>query len=160
MINTLQLSYNPIGTFTTQPTISFNGGGIINITPQMNGINTIIVGFTITNGGYPGCFSSPPTILLSGTGYATTTCTLTNGVITAIANPTVGNTFTAAPTVSVHGGGLPTLSSSLAPYSTSFGGYSPYQNMKRLRFDLNQEFQLVRIANGAVLFLEFIRMPA
>jgi hypothetical protein len=74
----------------------------------MNGGNTIVTGFTITNGGYIGCFSSAPTIVLSGTGYTTTTCTLTNGVITAIAVPANNNVFTGVPTVSVCGGGLPT----------------------------------------------------
>jgi hypothetical protein len=46
----------------------------------------------------------------------------------------------------------------LHPYTTNYGGYSLYQNIKRLRFDLNQEYQSIRIANGAVMFLEFIRM--
>jgi hypothetical protein len=32
--------------------------------------------------------------------------------------------------------------------------------MKRLKLDLNQEFQFIRIADGAVSFSEFIRMPA
>ena len=72
-------------------------------------IGIAISSFTITNGGYTNCFSSQPTIILTGGGgYATTTCTLTNGVITAIANPIVGNNFTSAPSVSVLGGGLPT----------------------------------------------------
>jgi hypothetical protein len=44
-----------------------------------------------TNGGTG--FTSPPTIVLSGTGYTTTTCTLTNGVITAIANPANNNVY-------------------------------------------------------------------
>ncbi len=114
----------------------------------------------ITNGGYIGCFSSAPTIVLSGTGYTTTTCTSTNGVIIAIANPANNNLFTGIPTVSVYSGGLPTATAILNPYNITTGGYSLYQNIKRLRFDLNQEFQSIRIANGAVLFLEFIRMPA
>ena len=110
--------------------------------------------FTITNGGYAGCFSSAPTIVLSGTGYATCTTTITNGVITAIALPVVSgiNVFTAAPTVSVYGGGLPTTTAGLLPSTLNYGGYSLYQNIKRLRFDLNQEFQSIRIANGAVFF--------
>ena len=101
-------------------------------------------------------------IVLSGTGFATCTCTLTNGVITAIALPVVSgnNLFTGAPTVSVYGGGLPTTTAILNPYNITTGGYSLYQNIKRLRFDLNQEFQSIRIANGSVMFLEFIRMPA
>jgi hypothetical protein len=119
-----------------------------------------ITSFTITNGGYTGCFSSPPTIVLSGTGYTTTTCTLTNGVITAIANPANNNVFTGAPTVSVLGGGLPTATATLNPYNITTGGYSLYQNIKRLRFDLNQEYQSIKLANGAVMFLEYIRMPA
>jgi hypothetical protein len=45
------------------------------------------------------------------------------------------------------------------PYYVNYGGYSLYQNIKRLRFDLNQEFQSIRIANGAVLVLEFTSMP-
>jgi hypothetical protein len=104
-VNSLQLAYTA-GNFQTQPTISYNGGGVINITPTMNGGNTIVTAFTITNGGYTNCFTSPPTIVLSGTGYATCTCTLTNGVITAIALPVVSgnNLFTAAPTISVYGG--------------------------------------------------------
>jgi hypothetical protein len=70
----------PLGTFQTQPIISFNGGGVLNITATLTG--QAITAFTITNGGYIGCFSSAPTIVLSGTGY--TTCTLTNGVISFI----------------------------------------------------------------------------
>ena len=163
-LNTISPIQNyPLGTFTTQPTISYNGGGVINITPNMNGGNTIVTGFNITNGGYAGCFASPPTIVLSGSGgYATCTCTLTNGVITGINLPVASgnNTFTAAPTVSVYGGGLTTTTATLNPFNTTVGGYSLYQNIKRLRFDLNQEFQPIRLANGAVIFLEFIRMPA
>ena len=160
LVNTiLPIQNYPLGTFQTQPTISFNGGGVINLVATMNGGNTIITGFTITNGGYTGCFSSAPTIVLSGTGYTTTTCTITNGVITAIAVPANNNIFTGVPTVSVFGGGLPTAIATLNPYNITTGGYSLYQNIKRLRFDLNQEFQSIRIANGAVLFLEFIRMP-
>ena len=149
----------PYGTFQSTPTISYSGGDI-NITPQMNGGNTIITGFNITAGGSG--FTSAPTILLSGTGYAYTTCTLTNGVITAITLPLTGgnNLFTGIPTVSVYGGGLPTATMTLNPYNITTGGYSLYQNIKRLRFDLNQEFQAIRIANGAVIFLEFVRMPA
>jgi hypothetical protein len=33
-------------------------------------------------------------------------------------------------------------------------------NIKRFRFDLNQEYQSIRLANGAVMFLEYIRIPA
>ena len=157
-VNTISPIQNyPLGTFQTQPTISFNGGGVINITATLTG--QAITAFTITNGGYTNCFSSAPTIVLSGTGYTTTTCTLTNGVITAIAVPANNNLFTGVPTVSVYGGGLPTTTATLNPYNITTGGYSLYQNIKRLRFDLNQEFQSIRIANGAVLFLEFIRMP-
>ena len=125
--------------------------------------NTLVTGFTITNGGYVGCFSSAPTIVLSGTGYATCTCTINgNGQINAINLPvaTGNNLFTGVPTVSVLGGGLPTTTATLNPYNITTGGYSLYQNIKRLRFDINQEFQSIRIANGAVMFLEFIRMPA
>ena len=162
LVSTIPILYSPLGSFTSQPTISFNGGNVINITPQMNGGNTIVTGFNITNGGYVGCFSSAPTIVLSGTGYATCTSTITNGQITGINLPvaTGTNAFTAAPTVSVYGGGLPTTVAGLLPYTLNYGGYSLYQNIKRLRFDLNQEFQAIRIANGAVIFLEFIRMPA
>jgi len=53
-VNSIQLTYTA-GTFQTQPTISYNGGGVINITPTMNGGNTIVTGFTITNGGYTNC---------------------------------------------------------------------------------------------------------
>ena len=162
LINNIPITYNMGSAFTVQPTISYNGGGVINITPNMNGGNTIVTGFNITNGGYTGCFSSAPTIVLSGTGYATCTCTLTTGQITGIDLPVVSgnNTFTGIPTVSVYGGGLPSTTAVLNPYTLNFGGYSLYQNIKRLRFDLNQEFQSIRIANGAVIFLEFIRMPA
>jgi hypothetical protein len=160
-INSISLDYT-VGTFQSQPTISYNGGGVINITPVMNGGNTIVTAFTITNGGYTNCFSSPPTIVLSGTGFATCTCTLTNGVITAINLPVVSgnNLFTAAPTISVYGGGLPTTTATLNPYNITTGGYSLYQNIKRLRFDLNQEYQSIKLTNGAVMFLEYIRMPA
>ena len=163
LITSLSLPFSPYGSFTSQPTISFNGGGVINITPTMNGGNTIVTGFNIVNGGYVGCFSSAPTIVLSGTGYATCTCTINgNGQINAINLPVVSgnNLFTGIPTISVYGGGLPTTTAGLLPYNTNYGGYSLYQNIKRLRFDLNQEYQSIRIANGAVMFLEFIRMPA
>ena len=162
-VNNVLFYNNTIGSFQAQPTISYNGGGVINITPTVNGGNTIVTGFNITNGGYHGCFSAAPTIVISGAGgFAYTTCTLTNGVITAITLPVTGgtNTFSGVPTVSVYGGGLSTSTASLNPYSITVGGYSPYQNIKRLRFDLNQEFQSIKIANGAVMFLEFIRMPA
>ena len=162
-VNNVLFCNNTIGSFQAQPTISYNGGGVINITPTVNGGNTIVTGFNITNGGYHGCFSAAPTIVISGAGgFAYTTCTLTNGVITAITLPVTGgtNTFSGVPTVSVYGGGLSTSTASLNPYSITVGGYSPYQNIKRLRFDLNQEFQSIKIANGAVMFLEFIRMPA
>jgi hypothetical protein len=56
------------GSFQTQPTISYNGCGVINITATMNGGNTIVSGFTITNGGYTGCFTSAPIIVTSGAG--------------------------------------------------------------------------------------------
>ena len=61
-INSISLNHT-VGTFQSQPTISYNGGGVINITPVMNGGNTIVTAFTITNGGYTNCFSSPPTIV-------------------------------------------------------------------------------------------------
>jgi len=161
LVSAIPILYSPLGTFTSQPIISFNGGNAINITANMTA--QAVSSFTITNGGYIGCFSSAPTIVLSGTGYATCTCTINgNGQINAINLPVVSgtNAFTAAPTVSVYGGGLPTAIAGLLPYTLNYGGYSLYQNIKRLRFDLNQEFQAIRIANGAVIFLEFIRMPA
>ena len=161
-VNSISLAYTA-GTFQSQPTISYNGGGVINITPTMNGGNTIVTAFTITNGGYVGCFSAAPTIVLSGTGYATCTCTINgNGQINAINLPVASgnNLFTAAPTISVYGGGLPTVTATLNPYNITTGGYSLYQNIKRLRFDLNQEYQSIKLANGAVMFLEYIRMPA
>ena len=160
-VNNISFSNNPIGSFQTQPTISYNGGGVINITATMNGGNTSIANFNITNGGYVGCFSSAPTIVLSGaSGYTTTTCTLNNGQINTIAVPATNNNFVGTPTVSVLGGGLPSSTAVLNPFNVTMGGNSPYQNIKRLRFDLSQEFQSIKIANGAVLFLEFIRMPA
>jgi hypothetical protein len=65
--NTIQTIQNyPIRTFQNQPTISFNGGGVINIPATLTG--QAITAFTITDGGYTNCFSSPPTIVLSGTG--------------------------------------------------------------------------------------------
>jgi len=161
LVSAIPILYSPLGTFTSQPTISFNGGNAINITANLTA--QAVTSFTITNGGYIGCFTSAPTILLSGTGYATCTCTINgNGQINAINLPVASGTnlFTAAPTVSVYGGGLPTATATLNPYNITIGGYSLYQNIKRLRFDLNQEFQAIRIANGAVIFLEFIRMPA
>ena len=163
-MNNVLFYNNTIGAFQSQPTISYNGGGVINITATMNGGNTIVTGFNITNGGYAGCFTSPPTIVISGAGgYAYTTCTLNNGQINAINLPVTGgnNTFNGVPTVSVYGGGLPTvLSATLNPYNITIGGNSAYQNIKKLRFDFNQEFQSIRLATGAVMFLEFIRMPA
>jgi hypothetical protein len=161
LISSISFSNNPIGSFQTQPTISYNGGGVINITATMNGGNTSITGFNITNGGYVGCFSSAPTIVLSGaSGYTTTTCTLTNGQINTITVPATNNNFVGTPTVSVYGGGLPTSVAVLNPFNVIIGGNSLYQNIKKLKFDFNQEFQTIRLANGAVMFLEFIRMPA
>ena len=104
----------------------------------MNRGYTIITAFTTTNGAYANWFSSQPTIVISGGGgYATTWCTLTNGVITAIALPAVGNIFTTIQTVSISGGGLPTRTITLNPYNILIDGYSPYQNTKRLKFNLN-----------------------
>jgi hypothetical protein len=149
---------NPYGSFQTIPTISFNGGDI-NITPAMNGGNTIITGITITTGGSG--FTSAPTLVFSGTGYATAAATITNGVITGITLPVSSgnNLFTGIPTVSVYGGGLPSASITLYPSNTIIGGYSPYPNTKRLRFDLNQVLQALRLADNAEIYLEFVRMP-
>jgi hypothetical protein len=70
----------------------------------MNGGNTIITGITITTGGSG--FTSAPTLVFSGTGYATAAATITNGVITGITLPVSSgnNLFTGIPTVSVYGG--------------------------------------------------------
>jgi hypothetical protein len=38
-------------------------------------------------------------------------------------------------------------------------GYSPYPSTKRLRFDLNQEIQALRLTDNAEIYLEFVRMP-
>jgi hypothetical protein len=70
------------------------------------------------------------------------------------------NVFTSAPTVSVSGGGLPTSTAVLNPYNIVTGGTSQYQNIKRIRFDLNQEFSQLKLADGAHLYLEYVRMPA
>ena len=154
----------PFGNFITQPTISYNGGGIINIIPTMNGGNTIITGFNIINGGYANCFTSAPTILITGGGgtYAQTTCTLTNGIITGITLPLTNgnNSFTSIPTVSVYGANLPNATATLNPYSLTIGSISKYNNVKKLRFDLNQELSTLKLADGAHLYLEYIRMPA
>ncbi len=98
----------------------------INLVATMNGQNTIVTGFTQTNGGYTNCFSSPPTIVLSGSGYATCTRTLRNGAITCITLPvaTCNNLFSGVPTVSVLGGGLPTTTATLNPYNITIGGDS------------------------------------
>ena len=40
------------------------------------------------------------------------------------------------------------------------GGPSTYQNVKRLRFDFNQELAAIKLADGAQLYLEYVRMPA
>ena len=150
----------PLGTFITQPIVSFSGGGVINLTAVV--IGTAITSFIITNGGYANCFSFPPPIIITGGGgYALTSCTLTNGVITAISLPSGAyNNFTSVPTVSVYGGGLPTSTITLNPYNITTGGYSPYKNMKKLRFDLNQELQALRLSDNAELYLEYVRMPA
>jgi hypothetical protein len=87
---------------------------------------------------------------------------LTNGAITAITLPVTGgaNVFTSPPTVSVLGGGLPISTAILNPYTIVTGGQSLYQNIKRVRFDLNQEFSQLQLADGAHLYLEYVRMPA
>ena len=72
--------------FTAIPSIAWNGGGIMNITASMNGVNTIITGFTITTSP---TFTTAPTILLyDGTNAIKTTCTITTNAITAIELPT------------------------------------------------------------------------
>jgi hypothetical protein len=48
----------------------------------------------------------------------------------------------------------------LNPYNITNGGYSPYKNMKKSRFDLNQELQASRPSDNAELYLEYVRMPA
>jgi hypothetical protein len=40
------------------------------------------------------------------------------------------------------------------------GGLSPYKNVKRLRFDFNQELAAIKLADGAKIYLEYVRMPA
>ena len=156
----------PIGinTYFTQPIASYSGGGILNITSNINGANNI-TGFTITNGGYTNAFTAAPTIIIIGVinnalSIQTTTSTLTNGVITAITNPTTLGPYAAAPSVSVYGGGLPTLSALMNQVNISYGGNSIYQNTKKLRFDLTQELSTLRLADGAVLYCEYVRMPA
>jgi hypothetical protein len=71
--------------YTVAPTISFNGGGFINIVATMNGNDSISTGYTIASGGTG--FSSAPTIVVSGGGnslsFQTTTCTLTTAAKTA-----------------------------------------------------------------------------
>ena len=57
-INSLLSPGYTAGIFQTQSTISYNGGNVINIIPTMNGGNTSVTAFTITNGGYVGCFTS------------------------------------------------------------------------------------------------------
>jgi hypothetical protein len=75
-INNIAPTIKPSGTFISQPSISFNGGGLIDTIATMNAGNTIVTGFTFTNGGYTNCFATAPTIVLSRSdGYATTTCT-------------------------------------------------------------------------------------
>ena len=61
----------------------------MNITQCMNGINTIVTGFTITTSP---TYTTAPTILLSdGTNNITTTCTLTANAISSIDLPTFYN---------------------------------------------------------------------
>ncbi len=62
-VNSIPLAYIA-GTFQAQPTIYW--WWCFNITPTMNGRNTIVTAFTITNGGYVtyvDCFSAAPTIV-------------------------------------------------------------------------------------------------
>lgn len=149
----------PYGSFQTIPTVSYNGGDI-NITATMNGGNTVVTGINITTGGSG--FISAPTLVFSGTGYATAEATITNGIITGVTLPISSgvNLFTGIPTVSVYGGGLQTATITLNPYNIITGGYSPYKNTKRLRFDLNQELQAIKLADNAQIYLEYVRMPA
>ena len=70
------------------------------------------------------------------------------------------NVFTAAPIVSLFGSHLPSSSVLMNPFSLSTGGLSPYQNTKKLRFDLTQEFSSLKLADDSVIFLEYARMPA
>lgn len=159
VLNTVSLSTSPYGQFLTTPTISFNGGGVIDITANLTG--AAITSFTINNGGYTNCFSSAPTIILSdGTNYTTTTCVLTNGVITAVANPAVNNNFTLTPIVSVSHASLASFTFNLNPYKYNIGGYSTNKNIKLLRFELSNELQQLRLAENAHLYLELVRMPA
>jgi len=159
VLNTVSLPTTPYGQFLTTPTTSFNGGGVIDITATLTG--AAITSFTINNGGYTNCFSSAPTIILSdGTNYTTTTCTLTNGVITAVANPASNNNFTLTPVVSVSHASLATFSFNLNPYKYNIGGYSTNKNIKLLRFELSNELQQLRLAENAHLYLELVRMPA
>jgi len=77
-LNSVILPTTPYGAFITAPTLSFNGGGVINITANLTG--NAITSFTITNGGYTNCFGTAPTIILSdGSNYTTTTSSKTNG---------------------------------------------------------------------------------
>jgi hypothetical protein len=68
------------------------------VAPILTG--TAVTGWNITNGGI---YSSAPTITLSGTGTATFTGTITNGVLTSVSTTaaTGTNSFSGAPTVAV-----------------------------------------------------------
>ena len=48
-MNLIPLTYTA-GTFRSQPTMSYTGCNVINITPNMNRGDTIVTAFTITNG--------------------------------------------------------------------------------------------------------------
>jgi hypothetical protein len=84
----------------------------------------------------------------------TAAATIKNGVITGktLQVSSGNNLFTGIPTVSVYGGGLPTASITLFPYNITIGGYSPYQNTKRLRFDICQELQALGLADNADIY--------
>ncbi len=95
-ITAITMTTNGSG-YTAAPTISFNGGGFINIEASM--ISNVLTGFTIINGGTG--FTSPPTIVISGGNihFQTTTCTVTftTGAITGITLSTNTDPFTSAP---------------------------------------------------------------
>jgi len=125
-LNSVILPTTPYGAFIAAPTLSFNGGGVINITTTI--------------------------ILSDGSNYTTTTSTITNGIITAIATPAVNNNFTSTPVVSVSSPSLATITTTLNPFKYNIGDFSPYKNMKLLRFELNQELQSLRLAENAEIF--------
>lgn len=80
---------------------------------------------SLASPGATGPYSSAPTVVIAGTSStgAAATATVINGFVTSVAVGTLGNGFTAAPTISFSGGGLAT--GAIPAAATAYTAFQP-----------------------------------